>query len=483
MIPILFNAEATTFLSNGIGRLTEATRAIVTEERNGIFELELDYPVTGKHYSSITKKTIIYVTHDDSGDPQPFRVYANSIPINGIVTFYAHHISYDLSKIITAPFTATSCNGALQAMKTNAANACPFTFYTDKSTQGPFELTEPRSIKALLGGEEGSVLDIYGKGEYEWDGFTVKLYLNRGQDTDVVIRYGKNMTDLKYETDESETYNGVAPFWIGSPAEDESEDETTETTEENTGDDEEIVDDTVIVTLPEIIVKADNAGSPSTYLGVEAVPMDLSDQFQEPPTEEELRVRAKELLEASEPWEETNNIEINFVQLWQTTQYSDVAPLQQVKLCDTVNVIAPKHGINALRMKVVKTEYDALRNRYSKMELGNPKTSFAQIVVADTAEAEKALEEKLDGVRVVKVEIEYCLSTSRTELVQVGDWQTTPPTFQAGYFYWERTATYFSNNTVKHSPPKFSQSAQLAAETAQALASTNNHFWHDHTGA
>lgn len=51
------------------------------------------------------------------------------------------------------------------------------------------------SIRACLGGTEGSVLDVWG-GEYEWDMFDVILHSKRGKDNGVVIEYGKTSPHL-----------------------------------------------------------------------------------------------------------------------------------------------------------------------------------------------------------------------------------------------------------------------------------------------
>jgi phage minor structural protein len=67
----------------------------------------------------------------------------------------------------------------------------------------------------MLVGEEGSILDVYGTGEYEYDKFNVKLHLHRGQDTNVSIRYGKNLIDYNNDYDVSESYTAVVPYWLG----------------------------------------------------------------------------------------------------------------------------------------------------------------------------------------------------------------------------------------------------------------------------
>ena len=51
MTPLLFAPNTTIFNTNGIGTLADAVSCIVTEERNGMFELEMQYPITGLHYT------------------------------------------------------------------------------------------------------------------------------------------------------------------------------------------------------------------------------------------------------------------------------------------------------------------------------------------------------------------------------------------------------------------------------------------------
>lgn len=59
MIPVLYPANAADFSSFGLGVLTDTISCEVTEERNGVFECLLKYPVSGQHYGLITKECII----------------------------------------------------------------------------------------------------------------------------------------------------------------------------------------------------------------------------------------------------------------------------------------------------------------------------------------------------------------------------------------------------------------------------------------
>ena len=171
MQPILFAKNATTFTTNGIGRL-DCTECKVTEERNGQYTLELSIAETANHASEIELSSIIVVKPNKTSALQAFRVYKITKPIQGIFSVLAEHISYQLSYIPAMPFSVTAsasaANQTLQALKTNSAESNPFTFWTDVNTVSSYAQATPASIRQRLGGVEGSVLDRFG-GEYEWD--------------------------------------------------------------------------------------------------------------------------------------------------------------------------------------------------------------------------------------------------------------------------------------------------------------------------
>ena len=382
MIPILYTNDENLFTSNGLGRLSDCISCTVREERNGIFECEFIYPINGVHYPDIKEGCLIYCTHDDSRNPQPFEIYKRSAEINGRVTFNAHHISYRLSGVIVKPFSMTNVTvaEALSALASNAVIDPQFTLLTNKSTEADFSVGAPSSIRERLGGVEGSILDAYGGGEYKWDKFTVTLYSARGADNGVTIRYGKNLTDIKAERSIEGRYTGVVPFW-----------------RDDAGN---------MVTLPEWFITADEMPTINDYwtneddtiirddsenpfefnhVIVELAAMDLSNQWESPPTVAQLREKAQSRLSASKAWETEENIDVDFVALWQTPEYEDVAALQRVQLCDTVSVYYPAFDVE-LKKKVIKTIYNSLLDRYDSIELGMPQSSFADVITEKTVD-------------------------------------------------------------------------------------------------
>ena len=87
MIPILYAKNESTFSHNGYGLLTDTVKATVTEERNGAYELSLQYPITGQWYDKIAEGCIIKAKANETSEPQLFRIYKSSKPLKGVVTF------------------------------------------------------------------------------------------------------------------------------------------------------------------------------------------------------------------------------------------------------------------------------------------------------------------------------------------------------------------------------------------------------------
>lgn len=361
MIPVLYNKSETTFTHNGVGLLSEAVKATVTEERNGSYELSLQYPITGRFYSEITEGAIIKAKANETSEPQLFRIYKSSKPINGIVTYSAEHISYDLNGIPLLGFSIKNATPQMALTKAieEAALPCPFTAYSNISTLNSTEILTPCSVRALLGGQTGSLLDVWG-GEYEFDNFTVKLYLHRGKDNGVVIEYGKNLKDLKQESNIAECYTHLMPYAVYN-VQDES------------GNSEE-----KYVYLAEKVIPLTEAEDIGHY---KAFIMDFSDRFgdNEEITEEKLRAKATAYAAAADLGTPKVNITVSFVQLWQTEEYKNIAPLERVKLCDTVTVRFSKLGV-AATSKVIKTVYNSLQEKYESVTLGDAKSSFANTV-------------------------------------------------------------------------------------------------------
>ena len=369
MKPILFASDATNFTTNGLGRL-DCHDCKVTEERNGQYELEMTIAESALHADQIEMTSIIVARASQGSGLQAFRVYRITKPLNGVFKVYANHISYQLSLIPTMPFEITAsshaCDDTLDAFSAYAVETCPFSFSTDVTTVASYKQTTPASIRSRLGGVEGSVLDQFG-GEYEWDNWNVVLHEDRGVTTPTVtLRYGKNITDLNQEENISNTITGIVPFWA-----------------DNEGN---------LVTLPEKVVNSSHA---SDFPFKRTVPYDFSDSFEEQPTENELRTKAQAYV--TKIGIPVVSIKLSFVNLADTEEYKDIAPLQSVNLCDVINVQFEKYGITTTA-KIVKTVYDVLGEKYESLEIGSLRSSLATTITEQNANTQTEIASKFAKV-------------------------------------------------------------------------------------
>lgn len=352
MIPVLYKADATEFETFGIGALSECTYCEVTEERNGAFECTLKYPVTGILFEELKNERLIKAKPNDTSKEQLFRIYRITTPINGIVTIYAQHISYDLSNIAELMWSSAmiSPSLAMSRLFTKTATTHNFKCSTDFSSGKPFSVSKPKSVRACLGGSEGSMLDRWG-GEYEWDNFNVILHSNRGKDNGVVIEYGKNLTDMEQDNDFTDVYTDLLPYAVFS-------DEDTEK----------------VITLSEITLPIiDKPTRQKTLI------KDFTEFFEDKSSinENSLRNKAKEFIKENPLGVETPTLTVAFEPLWKQPEYSAI--LERVSLCDTVTIRHSALGITE-KSKVIKTVYDSLAEKYVSITLGTAKSNFVNTV-------------------------------------------------------------------------------------------------------
>lgn len=385
MIPILYDTNETVFESNGLGRLRDCISCIVTEERNGIYECDFEYPIDGANYDLIQVGRIIGVTHDSATytteiptvgaladenndlltdenglsltapstrlvierDVQPFDIVGFTRPIDGVVSFHCVHISYRQSYLTVTGSNINSLSAAFNLLR-NATPNNPFTYETDKGSTGYLASADgiPKSVRSMLGGVEGSILDAYG-GEYEWDKFRVILHNSRGTIRNFSIRYGINMLAYNEDFDSSGTYSSCVPYWSDGTS--------------------TVVGD-----------RQESGGSTITGRG-ECVPLDVSDKFdssEATPTKAQVEEMGRLVMTQSSPMIPVQSIKVEFVRL-QDMGYENLASLLECKLCDTIKVIFPFYNM-AGQFKIVKTVWDVLQDRYESMELGDLSVTLAE---------------------------------------------------------------------------------------------------------
>lgn len=355
MIPVLYETmtEGTVPTHYGLGPLTDCLRCEVSEERNGKYELVLEYASNGIHAEDIQVNRFIMAKPNFTDNPQIFRIYKVSKVMNGRFTVNAQHISYDLSGKVISAGTAGSCVAACLLLEASAGN---FTISTDKTVSADFVIKEPSSVRSWFGGKQGSLLDVYGTAEWYYDNYACSLKLNRGMDRGVQIRYGKNLTALSQEIDMSNLCTGVIPYYI---------DDKTNT---------KVVGAKVSTGLV-LDVDRDQAIDFSSDVDPESAT----------PIATQLATLASNYIANNIFTRVFSSITLDFVQMGELKD--------RVDLCDTVHIFFEPLGIS-VALKCVATVWDVLQERYIQTTFGDSRNSIADTIVNQ----QQAIKETVDNV-------------------------------------------------------------------------------------
>lgn len=384
--PILYTASdfalqgASDTYDNGVGMLSDVISTKVTEELNGIYEFEFKYPITGVHYKDIQLNNVVMVKANLRDQTQPFRIYKIERPINGIVTVSAQHISYDLNGIPVMPFASVDCVSTMESINVYSTQWTRhnFVFKTDKATAANYVLKVPASVRSILGGSEGSILDVFG-GHYHFDRYTVSLLKDRGIDQGLSIRYGKNLSDITDEYDASQVYTAILPYWQYSDSDDERNN----------------------YTIVGSIVKVD-----SDIVGdLRIKPVDFTEEFENPPTNEQLVKVASKYARENGIEVPARNIKISYM--------DDPNIMNELGLGDPVNIYYTKLGVNSTS-RCVKVVFNPMQNRNESVEFGELRSNIANTIVdintaidedrknqiLESREITKKITERLNGFQI-----------------------------------------------------------------------------------
>ena len=348
MIPILYKPDAKT----KIGWLAEASDCQCTEERNGVFELEFQYPVLGRYAADLVIDRYVKAKPNASAANQFFHIRKASKPINGMFTVSCEHISYALSGYPVPTVSASgnaqvAINAILTAAKNQLGKDTGFSVATTDITLSSSIALTNVSARAALGGVPGSVLDVYG-GEYEFDNHTIKLHKARGKDRGVRIAYGRNMTELKCDIDMDSAYTGIYGY----------------------------------VKNDNVDLHSYKAVTNSSGINAKTLIRDFSSDFSggdSEITQSGLDSAVSAYAAANDINSPTVSMTVSFVDLSQSPEYASFSALESVSLCDTVQIYHKDLNIN-IKAKVIKTVYDVLRERYTSIDLGSPRANFADVI-------------------------------------------------------------------------------------------------------
>lgn len=362
MIPRIYDNSFTTYESNGLGLLVDAISCQVEEESNGDFELTLVYPSDGSFFYALKQDNLIKADASDTLKGQLFRIDTISKPLNGQVTVYAKHISFDLAKnSLNEDINERNikCENAGQHMLQKSDADSRFSIESNIEMLGNYSMDRKTDCLSAIAGTRGSLIDTFGNGpKLLRDNFTISVLTRRGKDDNTLIAYKKNITGFTLEEDYSEIINVIKPY-------------ATVTDEE--GNESPIY-------IDEIGVKS------SRYVEDDIVKsqwIDFSDKFDEDetPTKEKLKNLAEKYFNDNSCDLPKMTYKIEFQPLSQTEEYKEdgLDELEHIGMDDSVYIANSKYKIRD-QARVIKTTYNVLADKYISIELGDPKTTLGSII-------------------------------------------------------------------------------------------------------
>lgn len=362
MIPRIYDNSFTTYESNGLGLLVDAISCQVEEESNGDFELTLVYPSDGSFFYALKQDNLIKADASDTLKGQLFRIDTISKLLNGQVTVYAKHISFDLAKnSLNEDINERNikCENAGQHMLQKSDADSRFSIESNIEMLGNYSMDRKTDCLSAIAGTRGSLIDTFGNGsKLLRDNFTISVLNRRGKDDNTLIAYKKNITGFTLEEDYSEIINIIKPY-------------ATVTDEE--GNESSIY-------IDEIGVKT------SRYVEGDIIKsqwIDFSDKFDEDetPTKEKLKNLAEKYFNDNSCDLPKMTYKIEFQPLSQTEEYKEdgLYELEHIGMDDSVYIVNSKYGIRD-QARVIKTTYNVLAEKYISIELGDPKTTLGSII-------------------------------------------------------------------------------------------------------
>ena len=419
MIPILMPSNLTpkemiSDKTNGVGRLSDCIDPEVKWKRNGEFYFSFKYPVNSKLFGHLKVGEIIKAQdspQDNSLDRyQLFRISELSKPINGIVEYTANHISYDLNKVVMKPFELTEekiqCVTAFSMIQ-NAVigpyDIYQFEFVTNIEKTARIENQKPDTVRNYIANTIFNSFATETTGDFIWNNLTILFWEKAGKDNGVIIRIGKNVTDLTAEYTTGDTYDGIIPYFTATiitkeASEDENGNKTQEETEEYncTGSpiyfsNREEVPNAIRFKPVEIsdYLKNDYGELPkySSKSDAEAAcQKGGNDYVSEHDADGRVRV----------------NYDISLADIRKSSYYPNFSNLESINPYDSVTVYDDRLDIN-VKVRMISGTWNVLTESWKTIQLGDEKNSISEMVKylkrsSEKEELERELNDKYDDL-------------------------------------------------------------------------------------
>ncbi|UUV13586.1 phage tail spike protein [Clostridioides difficile] len=356
----LYKANETNFKNNGLGILKDAVETKVTEELNGLFELEFTYYVGSFLFDEIDYNKIVMADASPRLKNQLFRIYYISKELDGKILVKAEHISYDLLNnfIENLELKNVTCEEALNQTFRSCTEENRFVGYSDITGNKDFSISCVSPHNAI-----SDIQELFNnKSKLKRDNFNISLLNNIGESNNVLLAYRKNITGLTATYDTQEVITKIYPYATKKSGKNKK------------------------ITLAEKYIESKYINN---YPTQRIVAIDFSDD--DVKNEESLRNKCKDYFTENNVDLPKVTYKVEFVDLSTTEDYKNYKMLETVSMDDEIIVRDYNLGINATA-RVVKTEYNPVLKKYHSVEIGDLVNHFKDERIDD-------LEEKIDKVQ------------------------------------------------------------------------------------
>ena len=353
---ILYEKTESNFNHNGLAVLDGVVVSpVVTEQLNGLFSLEFDYPIHAKASDKLRPEMIVKCPVPELQD-QLFRIVERDDSLGGLVHIVAHHIFYDLAKNLIEDTYIVNKNGSGALTQLLGATTVPHSFSgtSNITTVNNVRLVRLNPVEVLLDSDLDNGYQARFGGEIVRDNYSISMLAHRGSDNGVQIRDKKNLTGYKSDLDYSSIVTRIMPEGYDGlflP--------------------EKYVDSPLINSYvsPKIkITKYDN--------------VKVGDEEGEFATKDlayaELRRLAALEFTVSHIDKPTATYDVEFAPLERTEEYKQFSSLETINLGDIVSVTHAEDGFS-VTARMVEYRYDPILKAFISITLGNVMPKFTDV--------------------------------------------------------------------------------------------------------
>ena len=367
VLPKLYDEFLTTSQGYGrtfLGTINHCTKCLVKEVRNGAYTLTLETTENDDCADMITSQKIIGAKANPFDGIQYFEIQKTERTTDGIIKVEAKHVKNfcfqicsegDLTAEHYVAYESGTPTQIWNKLKSDyITTTIPFTFTSNITSSKNFSLglNVAESLGNILGGKEGSFLDLWG-GEFHWNNYTIEFLSSRGTAKDYQIRYGSNVSDVKQTESCEETYTHILPYGKVSNGTNK------------------------IHFFAPLYAIPNNQSLYTKVFMLDCT--DLLDNYVAGTHGENYSTIRAAMRNYAATYASNHSLGKINVSI-SVTLRAELDEMAQIGLCDTVKVVLDNFGTEATA-KITEATYDSLMERWDKLVVGTARVTVADVIL------------------------------------------------------------------------------------------------------